>query len=106
MLFQLVAVLINRRFGSELGLNVAFADWCWVFGVVSLVPVIPVTVGSLGLREGSFVAVLALPGVSAEDAMAQALAMLALLLLGALVGGIIDWLGPAPMPAGLKGDKE
>jgi uncharacterized protein (TIRG00374 family) len=94
--FQLIAVLINIHFARELGIRVDFADWCWVFGVISVVTMLPFTVGGLGLREGSFVGSLALLGIAPEKAMALSFALFSLLLAGAAVGGVLDWTSRLP----------
>jgi uncharacterized membrane protein YbhN (UPF0104 family) len=94
--FQLIAVLINIRFARDLGIRVDFADWCWVFGVISVVTMLPFTVGGLGLREGSFVGSLALLGIAPEKAMALSFALFSLLLAGAAVGGVLDWTSRLP----------
>jgi uncharacterized protein (TIRG00374 family) len=90
-LFQLIAVWINFRIGRDLGLNISFADWCWVFGVVSIVVTLPFTVAGLGLREGSFLGTLALLGVAPERAIAHSFALFSLLLAGAIVGAACEW---------------
>jgi glycosyltransferase 2 family protein len=89
--FQFIAVLINIQFARELGIRVDVADWCWVFGVISVVTMLPFTVGGLGLREGSFVGSLALLGVAPEKAMALSFAIFGLLLAGAAVGGVLEF---------------
>lgn len=89
--FQLIAVWINYQLGRELGLQVAISDWCWVFGVVSIVTALPFTIGGLGLREGSFVGSLALLGIAPEKAMGLSFAVFSILLSGAAIGGVLDW---------------
>jgi len=90
-LFQLIAVWINFRIGRELGLNISFSDWCWIFGVVSIVVTLPFTIAGLGLREGSFLGALALLGVAPERAIAHSFALFSLLLAGAVVGAACEW---------------
>jgi uncharacterized membrane protein YbhN (UPF0104 family) len=95
--FQLIAVWINYQIGRELGLQVDFSDWCWVFAVVSIVTALPFTLGGLGLREGSFVGSLALLGIAPEKAMGVSFAVFSILLAGAAMGGVLDWFrGRAP----------
>jgi glycosyltransferase 2 family protein len=89
--FQLIAVWINYQIGRELGLQVAISDWCWVFGVVSIVTALPFTIGGLGLREGSFIGSLALLGIAPEKAMGLSFAVFSLLLAGAAIGGVLEW---------------
>ena len=92
--FQLIAVWINFRIGKEVGLTVAFADWCWVFGIVSIVTALPFTVAGLGLREGSFVGALALLGVASEKAVAVSFVVFSLLLAGAAIGAVLEFSRP------------
>jgi uncharacterized membrane protein YbhN (UPF0104 family) len=54
--------------------------------------VLPFTIGGLGLREGSFVGSLALLGIAPEKAMGLSFAVFSILLAGAAVGGVLDWL--------------
>jgi uncharacterized protein (TIRG00374 family) len=89
--FQLIAVWINFRIGQEVGLTVAFADWCWIFGIVSIVTALPFTVAGLGLREGSFVGALALLGVASEKAIAVSFVVFSLLLAGAAIGAVLEF---------------
>jgi uncharacterized protein (TIRG00374 family) len=94
---QLVAVWINYRIGRELGLQIPILDWCWVFGVVSVVTALPLTIGGLGLREGSFVGSLGLLGIVPEQSMAVSFAVFSLLLAGAAIGGVLDWTRSRPV---------
>jgi uncharacterized protein (TIRG00374 family) len=94
--FQLLAVWINYQIGRELGLQVEFSDWCWVFAVVSIVTALPFTLGGLGLREGSFVGSLALLGIAPEKAMGVSFAVFSILLAGAAIGGVLDWFHRRP----------
>lgn len=97
--FQLIAVWINLRFARELGIGIAFADWCLIFGVISVVTALPFTVAGVGLREGSFVGALALFGVAAEPALALSFAVFILLIAGAAIGGVLEWTRrPADQP--------
>jgi uncharacterized protein (TIRG00374 family) len=89
--FQLIAVWINYQIGQQLGLQVAISDWCWIFGVVSIVTALPFTIGGLGLREGSFVGSLALLGIAPEKAMGLSFVVFSLLLAGAAIGGVLEW---------------
>lgn len=91
VLFQLTAVWVNLLFARELGLDIAFADWCWLFGLISIVTMLPFTIGGVGLREGSFVGSLALLGIQPEKAVALSFAVFSLILVGAAIGGALDW---------------
>jgi uncharacterized protein (TIRG00374 family) len=91
--FQLSAIAMNMIFARELGVTLAFADWCWLFGIVSLVSMLPLTIGGLGLREGSFVGTLGLVGVAPEKALAISLGVFGLILMGAAIGGVFEFSG-------------
>jgi uncharacterized protein (TIRG00374 family) len=89
--YQMIAVVINLLFARELGIDIGFMDWSWVFGVVSIATMLPLTIGGIGLREGSFIGALSLVGIPSEKAFAVSIAVFSLLLAGAAAGGVIDW---------------
>ena len=90
LVFQGFAVLILYRIATSIGVQVALVDWCWIFTAVSLLLLLPVTVGGIGLREGGFVTLLAGLGVSNEKALACSLALFGLHLLLAAAGAVLD----------------
>lgn len=90
LVFQLLAVAILQRIGDSIGVPVGMLDWCWIFTAVSLLLLLPVTVGGIGLREGALVTLLAGFGVSAEKALACSLVLLGLHLLAAAAGAVLD----------------
>lgn len=91
VIFQLTAVWVNLLFARELGIDIAFADWCWLFGLISIVTMLPFTIGGIGLREGSFVGSLAMLGIEPEKAVALSFAVFSLILSGAAIGAALDW---------------
>jgi uncharacterized protein (TIRG00374 family) len=91
VVLQLVCVVINLVIARQVGIDVSFADWCWIFGIVSMVVFLPVTFGGLGLREGGFVLLLSFFNVPGEKALALSFTVFAIQLLGALVGGLVDF---------------
>ena len=62
-------------FGLAYGVSVPWSYWALVVTAVTLVTVLPVSVGGLGLREASYAALLAPLGVGASKAAAIGLAM-------------------------------
>lgn len=91
IIFQFICVLINLIFSNAFNIPIAFIDWCWIFGVISLLLVLPVTIGGIGLREGGFVFLIGSFGVSDEKALALSLSIFSLHIFGALVGGVLDF---------------
>ena len=89
-IYQGIGVLIMEILARGVGIGLPFSDWCWLFGLISLVVFIPVTVGGIGLREGGLILLLGDLGLPDEKALALALSILALQLFGALLGAIVD----------------
>ncbi len=93
LLYQFGAVLCTFILARELSIQIPLVDWLWIFGFVSLAVVFPVTIAGLGIREGTFIALLAQYGVSTELALVLSLSILGLQILVALIGACIDlWL--------------
>jgi glycosyltransferase 2 family protein len=90
ILFQLLAVAITALLAHDLGLSVMLADWLWIFGAISLVVLLPVTFGGIGLREGAFAGILAWLGHAPAAAVALSLSIFALQLVYALIGGLLE----------------
>jgi uncharacterized protein (TIRG00374 family) len=88
--FQCLAVVILQRIATGMGVQVAFVDWCWIFTAVSLLLLLPITIGGIGLREGALVTLLAGFGVTAEKALACSLALFGLQLMAAAAGAVLD----------------
>jgi uncharacterized protein (TIRG00374 family) len=91
IVFQLIAVFITMTLAGALGININFADWCWIFGVISLVVFLPITIGGIGLREGGFVILLGQLGVPGEKALALSLSIFGLQIIGAIAGGVVEF---------------
>jgi uncharacterized protein (TIRG00374 family) len=72
--YQLLCVGLTAVLAAGLGIDVSYIDLCWVFGVISLLLFLPISVGGLGVREGGFVGLLAGLGVAGDRAMALSLA--------------------------------
>lgn len=93
IVFQVVSIASVTLLGDALGISLPFTAWAVIVGLTSVILLLPVTVAGLGLREGSLVAVLALLGEGKGPALALSFALLAVNLLGAGVGLIIDLAG-------------
>jgi glycosyltransferase 2 family protein len=90
MLYQLHAVLITYLFAHALGMHVAFAQFLWIFGIISFVAVFPVTVGGVGVREGFFVYFLTSLGENYDASLTLSLTIFATQVLLACVGGCVE----------------
>src|SRR5258708_38098702 len=69
---------------------IPFASFCAVFSIITAIDVIPISLNGLGVREGSYVFFLGLPGVNVPAAVALGVALLVplLVLIQAGMGGI------------------
>lgn len=90
VLFQILCVFIYMLLAGGIGFHLSFFDWCWIHGVISVVLLLPITIGGLGLREAGMVGVLGLLSVKSEQAMALSLLVFSLFVIAAFAGGIID----------------
>jgi uncharacterized membrane protein YbhN (UPF0104 family) len=67
---QGLIALGNYSIGRSFNISLSIIEWLAISAVISMVQLIPVTIAGLGLREGAFVGLLGLFGVSAEKAFA------------------------------------
>jgi uncharacterized protein (TIRG00374 family) len=77
----------------QFGLDIGYWDLAWVIAVVSVVVLIPVSVGGLGVREGSLVGLLGLFGISSDKALSLSLSILLLQIFDAMIGGVVYFTG-------------
>jgi hypothetical protein len=90
VVFQLLCVLMNLNIAVILGIDLAFADWCWIIGLVSIALLLPITIAGFGVREGVFVSLLALQGVTAEKSIALSLCVFGVSFVNALIGCVLE----------------
>lgn len=89
--YQVFSILMTLVLASHFGLSVAFIDWCWIWAVLSLVLLLPITIAGLGLREGTLVGILGLLGVLPAQALALSLSLFAVQIIIAMFGGLIEF---------------
>jgi len=115
ILVQAVMVLIQILAAHAIGIHISIAQLTVVYGVVSLVSVLPLTQGGLGVRELAYQSLLTRLAVPSDTALAFGVYWLLISTLTALIGGIILLKGHytppppdnppesgAPLPANLK----
>lgn len=91
LIYQALGVLIHMLFAREIGITLSFFDWSWILGIIAIVLLWPITIAGIGIREGAFIGLLGWFGILKEDALALSFLILALQLLDALVGGVLEW---------------
>lgn len=97
IVYQVLGVLIHMLFAKEIGIALSFFDWSWILGIVAIAILLPITIAGIGIREGAFIGILGGFGVLKENALALSFLILALQVLDAFVGGILEWTRKAPL---------
>lgn len=90
IVFQLVLINVYMELGRGLGIDISFFDWCWILGILSGLLVLPITIGGIGVREGSLVGLLGLFSIAPEKALALSFSVFGVQLILAAIGGIIE----------------
>lgn len=100
--FQLTGVymIYILALGSHIGIS--FFDLCWIYGIISIIIFIPISIAGLGLREGGFIALFAMISLSPESALALSLSVFSLQIIGGVVGAIIEIRDHKNVTSGLK----
>ena len=83
---QICAISINLLTAQALGLSIAAWQLCLSLPIITLVTLLPISVGGFGVREGSYVLLLSFTGVPATDALVLSLAVYLLLTLVTATG--------------------
>jgi uncharacterized protein (TIRG00374 family) len=86
---QLLRVIVVALLAHGMGLSISFGTLLLLCPVLFLVTIVPVSLNGVGLREATFVVVLAGVAVAREDAFVLGLAFFAIGVLTALLGGAV-----------------
>ncbi|CAO3441240.1 lysylphosphatidylglycerol synthase transmembrane domain-containing protein [Azospirillum endophyticum] len=92
VLSQLLTISGSVLFGLGLGIDLGYATWCVIIGMLTVILLAPLTVGGIGLREISLVGMLGHFGVPADRALALAMAIFAFQIMVAAFGIAVDLL--------------
>lgn len=89
-IFQITCILINIFLAQDLGIKIPFSEWCWIFGLISIAVMLPISIGGIGVREGAFAGILSLQGIPVEKSITLSLAVFGVSLIGAFIGGGVE----------------
>lgn len=97
MFLSLVLSLLNLlfltlacySFGASLGVQVSLTDYLTLFPIISVIAAIPITPGSLGVREGLFMAMFQDIGVGPHYSLSLSLMVYASGVVWSLFGGLL-----------------
>jgi len=87
---QILAVVVNASMAQALGLPIPFGILLLSIPLVSLVVLLPISIGGFGVREGAYYYLLSCFGVGAGEAVLLSLAVYVLLVLVAAVGAAVS----------------
>jgi len=90
IVFQLIGVAIFSILALCLAIEIGWIDWMWIAGMTTIALLLPVTVGGLGIREGTLMVILAQYSVPGEKAIALSFGLLLLSAAVAFAGWIAD----------------
>lgn len=87
--FYLAYIAMHVLVGKSLNIPATPWEFAIIVTLASLVSMIPVSIGGLGLREGSYMYLLSLQGVGSPAGIAFGVAILAVSLTLSLLGGVV-----------------
>jgi glycosyltransferase 2 family protein len=91
IIYQVVGVLMFYLLSRGLGLPPSFFDWAWIVGALTLALFLPVTIGGLGIREGTLIGILGMYGCDKEAAVAVSFVGFSFVLMLAIIGAILSF---------------
>lgn len=91
MMYQVCSIIMFIFLSKTLGINISFIDWCWILAILSIALFLPVTIGGIGIREGTLIGALSSLGVSSEKALALSFLIFGLQIILAIVGVIFHF---------------
>lgn len=105
LVVHLIQAWMHVVMGRALGLALPYSFCIIVYPLVGTFAAIPVSLNGLGLREGGYIYLLAVIGISPEPAIAFGLLLLLIVALDSLIGGVIFLLQKSPKPASVTSQK-
>jgi uncharacterized membrane protein YbhN (UPF0104 family) len=95
---HLIQAWMHVVMGRSLNLMIPFSFALIVYPLVGTFAAIPITLNGLGLREGGYVLLLGVIGISAENGIAFGLLLFIIVALDSLIGGIVFLVKRIPKP--------
>lgn len=89
VVFQAILAASMYYLGCSVSVQVPFADWCWIFAILSVALLLPISFAGLGVRETTLVGFLSIFDVSNELALSISLLALFIQIIDAAIGGVI-----------------
>jgi hypothetical protein len=96
---HLVQAWIHFLMGKALHINIPFSFCLILYPLVGTFAAIPVSLNGIGLREGGYLFLLALIGISTEHGIAFGLLLFLIVVVDSLIGGLLFLLKKSSKPA-------
>ncbi len=91
ILTHLIGIVAYSLVAESLGLDISFVTIGWIRSVAVLIAILPLSIGGLGVREGTLLVLLTPYGIAAADALAFSLLVFAATILTvALLGALFE----------------
>ncbi|OIJ20874.1 hypothetical protein BKP45_07845 [Anaerobacillus alkalidiazotrophicus] len=91
ILFQIFFVLVTTFLFKSMGVFVPFMAQLGFVSIISILTMIPISINGIGIREGAYVYLFALVGISETVSITVSLLFFVLVLIGTSIGGLF-WL--------------
>jgi uncharacterized protein (TIRG00374 family) len=86
---QLVTIVIYRQISMAMDIHLPFVFYLFSVPLIILISLLPISLGGLGVREGTTVLVFSIGGVSTDPALAISLAYMGIYYMVSLIGGLL-----------------
>ena len=91
LLFQMLIVQVHMFLGMAVGLEMSWAAYSIMVGLVALVATLPISLNGFGVREAGYVGFATYFGANADAATAMAALWVIVLAIAALPGAWVLW---------------
>jgi hypothetical protein len=89
IIYHCLIVCVHLTLCYYLKIHVSFWDLSWVCALLSIILLLPFSIGGVGLRESGYVGALSILSVMPDSALALSLSIFSLHVIGNFVGGLL-----------------
>lgn len=89
-LIKLPHILVYYYLASSLNINLSLIQSAWLFAIVSVATLIPISFSGLGVREGTVVVLLSQIGIQSYTALSLSMLIFTIGLVSGLIGGVFE----------------
>lgn len=89
-LIKLPHILVYYYLANSLNINLSLIQSAWLFAIVSVATLIPISFSGLGVREGTVVVLLSQIGIQSYTALSLSMLIFIIGLVSGLIGGVFE----------------